>query len=118
MPAYNFQAQFADAVESRIKRQTIRAERKDGYVPEVGSRFVGYTGMRTKNCRKLVEGTISEVLPIAIKDEGIWLAGVPLNDAQANVLALHDGFDSAKDMLLWFARTHGMHFSGHLIQWL
>lgn len=118
MGAYNFKAQFADAVEKRIKRQTIRAERKDGRVPEVGERFVGYTGMRTKNCRKLVDGRISEVLPIAIKDDGIWLAGKPLDDAEANTIALLDGFPSAKEMLLWFARTHGLHFEGRLIRWL
>lgn len=118
MGAYNFQAQFADQVEKRIKRQTIRAERKDGRIPEVGERFVGYTGMRTKKCRKLVDSRISEVLPIAIKDDGIWLAGTPLNDVEAHSIALLDGFQSAKEMLLWFARTHGLHFSGHLIRWL
>lgn len=118
MPAYNFQARFAEKVEKRIKRQTIRAERKDGYVPEVGALFKGFTGMRTKNCRLLVESRVSEVLPIVIKPEGIWLAGTPLDVAEANTIALLDGFESADEMCGWFARTHGMDFSGHLIRWL
>lgn len=118
MPAYNFQLRFADAVKKRVKRQTIRAERKDGYVPEVGALFKGFTGMRSKKCRFLTESRISEVLPIVIKPEGIWLAGKPLEDAEANTIALLDGFDDADEMCSWFARTHGADFSGHLIRWL
>ena len=118
MPAYNFQLQFADKVKTRNKRQTIRAERKDGRVPEVGELFRGFTGMRSKKCRFLIESRISEVLPIAIKPEGIWLAGVPLTESEANSLALLDGFEDADAMCAWFSRTHGADFSGHLIRWL
>ena len=118
MPAYNFQLRFAEAVKNRVKRQTIRAERKDGKVPEVGDLFRGFTGMRSRKCRFLIESRICEVLPIVIKPEGIWVAGIPLNDNEANVLALNDGFEDADDMCRWFAKTHGTDFSGHLIRWL
>lgn len=118
MPAYNFQLRFAEAVRTRVKRQTIRAERKDGYVPEVGAVFKGFTGMRTKKCRFLVEGRISEVLPVVIKPDGIWLAGKPLDEAEANTIALLDGFQDADEMCGWFGRTHGQDFSGHLIRWI
>lgn len=118
MPAYNFQARFADKVKQRLKRQTIRAERKDGRVPAVGELFKGFTGMRSKKCRFLYESRISEVLPIVIKPEGIWLDGKPLDDAEANTLALLDGFEDADEMCGWFGRMHGQDFSGHLIRWL
>ena len=118
MPAYNFQKRFAEMVRKRIKRQTIRAERKDGRIPEPGERFVGYTGMRTKQCRKLVDSVITEVLPVAITPDGIWLAGLPLDAATANAIAMLDGFANASEMLLWFRDQHGQHFSGHMIRWL
>ena len=51
MPALNFQEQFAAAVESGEKRQTIRSERKRPI--KVGDTLYLYTGMRTKRCRKL-----------------------------------------------------------------
>lgn len=102
MPAYNFQLQFADKVKSGAKRQTIRATRKDGRVPAVGDVFKGFTGMRSKKCRFLTEGTISEVLPICIMPEGIWLAGIPLTDGEATQLALLDGFQDADEMCAWF----------------
>lgn len=118
MPAYNFKQQFADKVAHRIKRQTIRAERKDGYVPEPGALFIGYAGMRTKNCRKLVESRVSEVIPVSIKRDRIWLAGRELDNESAHSLALLDGFENAKEMLAWFNATHGDDFAGHVIRWL
>jgi hypothetical protein len=118
MPAYNFQQRFADLVRRRIKRQTIRARRRDGRLPTIGQDFVGYTGMRTKKCRKLVTGTISEVLPIEIRPDGIQLDGRKLDDAEANTIALLDGFSHANEMVGWFIAQHGRHFVGHLIRWL
>jgi hypothetical protein len=118
MPAYNFKQQFADKVQKRIKRQTIRAERKDGYVPKVGAAFIGYTGMRTKNCRKLVESRISKVLPILIRPTGIWLDGRRLDMAEATTIAMLDGFENADEMRGWFAKAHGESFDGWLIRWL
>lgn len=61
MVAYNFQAQFADAVHRGFKRQTIRAPRKHGHV-QAGAPVQLYTGMRTRGCRKLIDPD-----PICIK---------------------------------------------------
>ena len=118
MPAYNFQQRFAGLVKRRIKRQTIRARRKDGRDPKVGQRFVGYSGLRTKKCRRLVTGTITEVLPIEITPEHFRLAGKVLDIAEANSIALLDGFSHANEMVGWFLATHGRRFAGHLIRWL
>ena len=53
MPALNFRAEFADAVERGEKCQTIRAYRKDGRNPKPGDTLHLYTGMRTRACRRL-----------------------------------------------------------------
>ena len=118
MPAYNFQARFAELVRKRIKRQTIRARRKDGRVPKVGERLVAYTGMRTKKCSRLSEGVISAVLPVKISFSGIVLDGRTLTPGEANSIAMLDGFQHANEMVGWFIDTHGHNFEGHLIQWV
>lgn len=118
MPAYNFKERFADLVQKRIKRQTIRAERKDGYIPKVGDLFVGYSGMRTKNCRKLVESRISEVRHIMIDEAGIVVDGKQLGTLDANTLAQMDGFQNAYEMMAWFLEDHGDSFAGRMIRWL
>ncbi|HWX36749.1 MAG TPA: hypothetical protein VNZ53_56225, partial [Steroidobacteraceae bacterium] len=51
MVALNFQPQFAQAVASHQKRQTIR----QSFRGKVGCALQLYTGQRTKACRKLVE---------------------------------------------------------------
>ena len=58
MVAYNFQKQFADAVERGEKRQTIRAPRRDGRHAKVGDKLQLYTGMRTKQCGMIVTGKL------------------------------------------------------------
>lgn len=118
MPAYTFQKRFAELVRKRIKRQTIRAHRKDGRVPKVGEHFVGYTGMRTKKCRFLVEGVISDVRPVEITARGIALDGRMLDLAESNTIAMLDGFQHVNEMVGWFIENHGRNFSGHLIQWV
>jgi len=65
MPALNFQARFADAVERGDKTQTIRAPRKRPF--KVGDNLYLYTGMRTKWCRKLLDAVCIGVDPIRIE---------------------------------------------------
>ena len=83
MPALNFQKQFADAVESglfdlrgeprpdrligvRPKLQTIRLYRKDERDPKPGQTLYHFTGMRTKQCRRLGEAECTSVMPVEI----------------------------------------------------
>lgn len=124
MPAYNFQPQFAALVESGQKRQTIRQTDK-GAKP--GATAYLYTGMRTKGCRKLGEGTITDVLPIQIGRNGcgepyatiVGPDGVSrwvVHDDLA-ALAAADGFSNAAEMTQWFDRQYGLPFAGYLHQW-
>ena len=117
MVAFNFKAQFADAVERGVKRQTIRAIRKDGRVPHIGSALQLYTGMRTKNCRKLKDAVCTNVWPITIASDSITVNGQRRNGTTCTLLALEDGFGGLSEMREWFDDVHGLPFSGHLIKW-
>jgi hypothetical protein len=73
MPAYSFQKRFVPALLAGLepgpwvpgmKRQTIRRQRKQR--PQVDTRVVLYTGMRTRHCRKLGEGLLNVTFELLI----------------------------------------------------
>lgn len=119
MPALNFQAQFAALVESRKKRQTVRAKRKDGRDPKKGDTLYLFSGMRTKNCRRLGTARCESVREIMIYSNGIKFAadgdlGVDWFGAysmSALRFARADGFDTFAAMLDWIERLTGSRFS-------
>lgn len=133
MVALNFQKQFADDVDEGRKRRSIRAPRKDGRVPKKGERAHLFTGMRSKNCRRLRDGEtdyVRRVRPVVIDHTGVTLDGRALYAGGAPAyqggpdpesydgdFARADGFDGFSEMADWFAKTHGLPFSGHLIEW-
>jgi hypothetical protein len=120
MPAYNFKPQFVAPVESGQKRCTIR-----GKAPKVGSTAYLYTGMRTKACRKLGEGVVTNVTRFMIYvdnttyglDICIFFGGIRLDEDEIVELAIKDGFKSAYDFGRFFLDVYGDKFSGHLIEW-
>ncbi len=116
MPALNFQARFADSVESGEKRQTIRRLRKDGRDPQVGDTLYLYTGMRTKACRKLGEVICERVLDVEIFGGGVVI-GRELASHEREQLAGQDGFESFAGMRDWFEKTHGLPFRGKIYRW-
>ena len=123
MPAYNFQKRVVPAVESGLKRSTIRADRRGA---RRGGTAYLYTGQRTKSCRKLGEGTITDVLPIEI---GRNVCSEPYaclteDGKQINIvhrelefLARDDGFETAEEMVEWMSGTYGLPFKGFLHKW-
>lgn len=125
MPACNFQSRFAPLVESGQKRQTIRQTAKGA---SRGATAYLYTGQRTANCRKLGEGTITDVLPIEI---GRHACSEPyaciterdgkqthLAHEHLDSLARADGFANGEEMAEWFAAQYGLPFTGYLHQWV
>ena len=125
MPAYNFKKQFAALVESGQKRQTIRQTVRGA---ARGATAYLYTGQRTANCRKLGEGTITDVLPIEI---GRHACSEPyaciterdgkrthLAHEHLDALARDDGFANGEEMAEWFADQYGLPFTGYLHQWV
>ena len=123
MVALNFRKQFADLVKAGQKKQTIRAMRKRRFVE--GDILQLYTGMRTRNCTKLIspdpiccEALTIKILgafgPVHLKQGSEW---VVLSPSESEKLAKDDGFRSLVDMLIFFEETHGFPFVGQLIKW-
>lgn len=117
MPALNFRAEFADAVERGEKCQTIRAYRKDGRNPKPGDTLHLYTGMRTRACRLLAVRRCTAVKPVLIVESYALVAGETLEGDALERFAKADGFDGWSDMSRWFERTHGLPFHGLAIYW-
>lgn len=115
MVAYNFQKQFAAAVQGGDKTQTIRAVRKRHAM--VGERLQLYTGMRTKSCCKLVmpDPTCSANKRVLISSLGASVDRQIVEDLDA--FAQQDGFENYHQMLKFFDETHGLPFVGRLIEW-
>ena len=126
MPALNFKKEFAHLVELGLKdpnhpnakRQTIRAQRKDGRDPKPGDHLYLYTGMRTVSCRKIGDTTCKSVEPIAIEGSGKVVVGTKvMNLEEEEKFARADGFPSACEFLSFFEKTHGFPFYGFLYKW-
>lgn len=126
MPALNFKAEFAEDVEFGVKRQTVRAPRKDGRPHcKVGDTLKLYTGMRTKSCRLLGEATVTSIRKVRIEDCEMFVDGQRLPSAiwsrdcgqTDNEFAEADGFESFMDMADWFEKVHGLPFEGSVICW-
>ena len=122
MSAYNFQLLFADPIKAGIKCSTIRARRKNGYVPAVGERIRLYAGQRTMRCELLREVEVKLVTPILI-DEGenstalIIINASVLAPEAALQIAMRDGFNSLQSFAEFFKSKRGLPFAGYLIEW-
>jgi len=117
MPALSFQAQFAHMVESGEKLQTIRAHRKRPF--RVGDRLYLYSGMRTKQCRKLGEAICTETRSVRLTTHGsFYLDGFILwGRSEVEPFARRDGFANMSEMVEWFETNHGLPFDGQLVRW-
>jgi hypothetical protein len=133
MPAYNFQKQFAEKVESGAKPHTFRMPRKDGRIPEPGQPLALYTGMRTKACRLLKRTSVAHVFDLTIDTDGFtfgigqrrqyleYLIRIGVTETvgvqAVDQVARLDGFPDFEAMLDWLRNTHGLPATGHLICW-
>lgn len=119
MPLLGFKKKFAPLVENGAKHQTIRAKRRSGRNPQVGDRLYLYTGLRTKQARKLGEVICKSVEEITIDYLGINVAGEWLSISERDAIAQADGFTCFQDMKEFFDKEHGLKdgFSGLLIKW-
>lgn len=122
MPIYNFQAQFADAVRTGAKCQTIRARGKRP-PPTAGQIAHCYVGLRTRSVSPLGNYPIESVTPISISTPMRTVSmprgerWVELDKEAIDDLARADGFASTDDFFLFFQAEHGLTFSGFLIKW-
>ena len=119
MPAYSFQEQFCEPVETGRKTHTIRGKRK--HRPKPGQTFYGYYAMRTKACRKLIQSIITRVQDITIVQSktGVYcisIDGEALFPDEKEALAVRDGFANFEAMTkFWPPRR--LPFFGDIIHW-
>ena len=121
MPALNFKKRFAPDVAFFRKRQTIRAERKDGRNPRPGDTLYLFTGQRTKYCQRLGTAICKSVEEIVIwpnsKRDIIVIAGKLLNNKEKEKLAVDDGFHDFQEFMDFFHKEHDLPLCGLLIKW-
>jgi hypothetical protein len=115
MPALNFKAEFAGAVESGRKRQTIRRRRKRPVRP--GDVLYFYAGMRSKRCRLLGKAVCLGAEPVVVGDDRVTVNGKALNPTEVYDLARADGFGNTESFIAFFREHYGLPFEGVLIKW-
>ncbi len=103
---------FIDKILSGEKRQTIRRASPKWENVEVGEKLTLYTGLRTKECRKLGVAFVSEIIFIEI-DSRLERVAVesPLGKAYLDEpflrdLIERDGFDNKSAFFNFFAKTY------------
>jgi hypothetical protein len=113
MKLINFQARFAEAVESGEKHQTICRVRKVPIKP--GDTLRLYTGLRTKAVKHLKDVVCKEVHSVIL--DRYFLAVDGQVSCERVALAHADGFGCFNEMLDWFEQQYGLPFSGVLLRW-
>ncbi len=115
MPSFNFKPQFVDDVENYIKLQTIRSTKRGN----VGDTAYLYTGMRTKNCRKLGEGILTFVDKFQTDGKRVLIgdSALLLSPDSLDKFARADGFSDFSEMVEWFSKQYGLPYCGYLHQW-
>lgn len=116
-----FQERFADRIVIGAKRQTVRAERRDCRRPGLGDRLTFYTGLRSKDCKKLGEGIVVDCFPVSmdLRCGTLTLNGVDADWAEREKFARADGFWGWADMKDWFRGPRNIDntFNGWCVKW-
>jgi len=128
MALLGFKNRFASRILDGSKRQTIRKKRKHPIV--AGETLHLYTGLRTKNAKKLATPLAKEVWWVVIEynrpvsairvytHQGGVLVDKLESHKELNEFARLDGFDSWDDMRdFWIQEHGGSIFRGTLIEW-
>jgi hypothetical protein len=119
---FNFKRQFAAAVADGTKRQTIRANRKDGKRPQPGDIAALYTGLRTRNTQHLRDGVVINCHAVRIDCVGghgkLIIDGDVLSWEARTGFAKADGFADWPAMLDFFRTQYGLDtFDGFCVEW-
>jgi hypothetical protein len=123
MVAYSFNPRFVDPILNGAKTQTIRLIGNKRHA-RPGELIQLYTGMRTRQCRKIcddVRCVSDHQIHIDFGQEG-QIEGIKvgiLRIIDFDAFAAMDGFADAADMAAFWKATHGasQRFSGALIRW-
>lgn len=102
---------FIDKILSGKKRQTIRRASPKWANAKAGDKLTLYTGLRTKQCRKLGEAVVESITQIKL-DSGYITIHKPkwdftLDSWQVQDFVKADGFDSVEDFWDFFKEHYG-----------
>lgn len=121
MVAYSFKREFAQPITERVKRQTVRADRKRH--ARVGETLQLYTGMRTRSCRLIglaVCVGVGEVrLDFQAESVSLWTGVILRSPVDLAAYAARDGFMSWDAMRQFWAAEHPQTpvFTGVQVEW-
>jgi hypothetical protein len=119
MPAVSFSV-FRDKIESGAKRQTIRKIRKNP-VKQGDNLFLYWKQQAgAPHCAKLGEAVCQSITPVFISVDGVNIDNdkfLIINQNGLDKFAIADGFENWQQMIEFFDKTHGLPFTGVLIQW-
>jgi hypothetical protein len=104
MPLYGVQKQFVPMILDGSKPHTIRRRRKRP--TKVGDVLYLYTGLRTKQCKFVLETTCTKIVPIVIYPNlgRVVLDGRMLPLDEVLKFAIKDGFANQMDFFKFFER--------------
>ena len=102
---------FIGKILAGEKRQTIRRASPKWKNVKAGDKLTLYTGLRTKQCRKLGEAVVKSITPIKL-DFGYITIHKPkwdftLESWQVRDFVKADGFDSVEDFWDFFKEHYG-----------
>ena len=113
MVSFNFKPYFVDHILAGRKTQTIRQAKRCN----VGDTMHLFTGLRTKNCRRIGNVMCIATDYCAIRPEYITFGNADYWPS-IDEFARNDGFLDYKDMVKWFEITYGSQiFIGHVHKW-
>jgi hypothetical protein len=120
MALINFSREdFIDAVANGSKHFTIRQLRKKPI--KKGETLQLYTGLRTKQARKLKDTVCKNIWDIKIENKKneffFWLDNKQLSLTRVNDISNKIGFDSVEEWLEYFKVKYKFPFKGQLIEW-
>lgn len=104
---------FIDKILSGEKRQTIRRASPKWENVKAGDMLTLYTGLRTKQCRKLGEAVVESITPIVLLPTeedcetrtALWSIRPCAYDLKSMIFA--DGFESVDDFWKFFVEHYG-----------
>lgn len=126
-----FQAQFVPKVQDGTKTTTIRPSSPAGN-PQPGDTLDArcWTGKpyRSKQA-SILTAKVTRVRLVRVDEycirfaepspalEVAWSEGYGVGNPRLNEIAKADGFSGWREMAVWFESTHGLPFTGVMIEW-
>lgn len=117
MPLLGFKKRYAADVEALTKRQTVRRRRLDGRDPKPGQTLYLYTGLRSKDCRKIGEHVCTRVEPVKVEWNELVIGAFSQDWEKREAFAKADGFSCWREFAAFIGATHGLPFEGIVVHW-